>query len=836
MNTGGDCCVFSNMERLQQDIRFAVRLLWKDRGFTVTTVTTLALCLAANTAIFAIVHSVLLKPLPFPESHRIVTMYNAYPGAGAIRGSNGVPDYYDRQRETDVFEEIAVYRGTGLTIGGRGQGDAERLAGMQVSPSFFRLLRTQPHRGHLFTEAEAEPGHDDTVLLGYGLWQRLFAGRDGAIGETLRVNGVPRTVVGVLPDGFRFVNPEVQLWIPAAFRPEDRADDRRHSNNWQMIARLKPGATIEQAQSQIDALNARNLDLIPALRQVLIDAGFHTPLFVFQEELVSEARPTLLLLWGGVLVVLIIGCVNITNLVSVRATARSRELVTRMALGANLSRIARQVVTESLLLSALGGLAGLTLAWWALQAVHYLGLDQLPRGAEIGMDARVVAYTLGLVGVVGLLVGVLPVIALRRANLGEIVREGRIDTASPGVRFVRRALVTSQVAFALVLLVGAGLLLASFERVLAIDTGFDASQVLTGNVSLPAARYAEDADVAVVQDRLLERIRAIPGVTSAGLTSTIPFGGSYSDSVILAEGYHMAPGESLISPRMVIVSDGYFEAMGTRIVAGRAFDARDTADAPRAIIIDERLARKFWPGADPLGRYLYFPSSVESVLAPPPREEWLTVVGVVPEVKLASLTTDGTSGLFGAYYLAWRQSPRRTVTFAIRTEGPPEQVANAVRAVVAGVDPELPLYGVRTMEERVDLALVDRRTPMVLAVGFAVVALFLSAIGIYGTLAYQVSQRKREIGIRMALGAAAASIFGMVLREGGLMVTIGAALGLVGAFLLRETLQAQLFGVGALDPRVIASVAAVLIVVALVACLVPARSASRTDPVRALAD
>lgn len=824
------------MDRLLQDLRFAVRLLWKDRGFTVTTVTTLALCLAANTAIFAIVHSVLLKPLPFPEARRIVTMYNAYPGAGAIRGANGVPDYYDRREQTDVFEEIAVYRNTGLTIGGQGEGDAERLTGMIVSPSFFRLLRAQPYRGHLFTDADAEPGSDDKVLLSYGLWQRLFAGRDEVVGGTLRVNGVPRAVAGVLPEGFRFVNPDVQLWIPAAFAPEDRADDRRHSNNWQMIARLKPGATLEQAQSQIDALNARNLDRIPALRQVLIDAGFHTPLFVFQDELVSETRPTLLLLWGGVLVVLLIGCVNITNLVSVRATARSRELITRMALGARLSRIARQVVTESLVLSALGGLAGLALGWWALHAVHYLGLDQLPRGAEIALDGRVMLYTLGLVGVVGLLVGVLPVLALRRTNLGEIVREGRIDTASPGVRLVRRGLVTSQVAFALVLLVGAGLLLASFERVLAVDTGFDATNVLTGTVSLPPARYPGDSDVVAAQDRLLEGLRTIPGVTHAGLTTTIPFGGSYSDSVILADGYHMAPGESLISPRMVIASDGYFEAMGTPVVAGRTFDARDTADSPRAIVIDERLARKFWPGADPLGRFMYFPANVETVLTPPPREEWFTVVGVVREVKLASLTSDGTSGLFGAYYLASRQQPRRTVTFALRTQGPPEQITNATRAVVSGLDPDLPLFGVRTMAERVDRALVDRRTPMILAVGFAVVALFLSAIGLYGTLSYQVAQRKREIGIRMALGAAASSIFGMVLREGGLVVATGAALGLVGAFLLRETLQAQLFGIGALDPRVIAIVAAVLVGVALVACLVPARSAARTDPLRALAE
>jgi predicted permease len=825
------------MDRLLHDLRFAVRLLWKDRSFTLTTVATLALCLAANAAIFAIVHSVLLKPLPFPDSHRIVRMFNAYPGAGAVRGANAVPDYFDRLRETDVFEEIALYTTPGVTLGGTGEGgSAERVVSMVVSPSFFRLLRVHPHRGQLFRDGDAEHGEHHKAVLGFPLWQRLFAGRDEALGQTLRINGEQYTVMGVLPEGFHFVNPEVQLWTPAAFTPDQRSDEQRHSNSWHMIARLKPGATLEQAKTQIDALNARNLERFPGFRQILLDAGFHTPLFVLEEDLVSTIRPTLLLLWGGVLVVLLIGCVNVANLASVRAASRTRELVTRMALGADVTRIARQVVTESLLLSVLGGAAGLVLGWWALQAVGYLGLDRLPRGNEITMDVRAVLYMLALVVAVGLAVAVLPVLALRKARLPEILREGRMDTGSRRVRLVRRVLVTTQVALALVLLAGAGLLLASFELVLAVDTGFRSDRVLTGSVSLPVSRYAEEPDLRAAQDRILEAVRAVPGVQSAGLTTSIPFGGSYSASVILAEGYQPAPGESLVAPHQLTVSDGYLEAMGMQLVAGRSFEPRDTEGAPRTVVVDEQLVRKFWPGADALGRRLYFPGSADDIMRPPAEEEWLTVVGVVRPIKLTSLTDDGLTGPSGAYFLPAGHFPPRTFTLAIRVLSAPEQVTGAARAAIASIDPELPFFNVLTMEERVDRALVDRRTPMLLAVSFAVVALFLSAIGLYGTLSHQVSQRRREIGIRMALGAAAPSIFGMVLREGAVVVGAGTAFGLAGAFLLRQTLESQLFGVGALDPGVLSMVAVVLVATALAACLVPARVAARTDPLRALGD
>jgi predicted permease len=825
------------MDRLLQDLRFAGRLLVKDRAFTITTIATLALCLGANTAIFAVVNSVLLRPLPYPEPERLMAVFNAYPGAGVERASNGVPDYFDRLANVAAFEELASYRTQGVTIGGEGQGDPERVTSMPVTPSFFRLLDAQPQRGRIFTEADAEVGQERKVILSFGLWQRVFGGRDDAVGQNLRINGTPFAVVGVMPQGWRFIDPEVQLWTPAAFSAEQRSDAQRHSNNWQEIGRLASGATMQQAQAQIDAINAQNLQRFPETREILINAGFGTRVKSFQEDLVESSQRTLYLLWGGVLFVLIIGCVNVANLVSVRASARVRELATRHALGASVQRLSRQMMTETVVLALLGGLLGMALGRWALTAVTLLGFDTLPRGAEIALDMPALLFSFALVVAVGMLVGLFPIIAIRRANLAQIVREeGRSGTASRSARLVRRWLVTAQVAFALVLLVGAGLLLASFQRVLAVDPGFEAEHVLTGSVALPLVRYKDDASVRNAQEAILQRVRALPGVEAAGFSTTLPMSGSYSDSVILAEGYQMAPGESLISPSRVVVSDGYFEAMKTPLVRGRYFDRRDHETGGRTIIVDERLANKFWPGQDPVGRYMYQPSDVKNLLQPPPREQWFTVVGVVKDVRLTGLVDRTEFRRVGTYYFPLRQAVSRGAGLAVRTVQDPETLTLAIRREISAVDSELPFYGVRTMTDRVEQSLVDRRTPMLLAVSFAAVALFLAAIGIYGVLAYQVSQRRREIGIRMALGAETRSIFAMVLQEGAFIVIAGAVTGLAGAFALRQTLQSQLYEIGAMDPRVIFTVGAMLVTVALVACVLPARRAAKTDPVVALND
>jgi predicted permease len=819
------------MERLVQDLKFAGRVLWKDRGFAATALLTLGICIGANAAIFAIVNSVVLRPLPVPDSDRLVILYNSYPKAGVERASTGVPDYYDRLRETDVFEEQALYQMRGQTIGG--ETDPQRLTGMAVRPSFFRLLRGRPLRGRIFNEDEGEIGRERVTILSYALWQQLFGGAESAIGRELRVNGLPHVIVGVMPPTFYFADPGVKLWTPLAFTPQQKSDDARHSNSWTMIARLKPGATVQQAQQQIDALNARNLERFAALKQILLNAGFHTVVAPLQEDLVRGVRSTLFLLWAGVLFVLAIGAVNITNLVLIRSSSRMRELATRHALGAALSRLTRQLLTETVLLTLVGGVLGLAFGYAALRLLGGSALTALPRANEIALDARAVAFTLTLAFVVGLLVGLVPIVNLRHMNLSQAFREeGRSGTTGRGARAVRRVLVAAQVAFAFMLLIGAGLLLTSFQRVLAVEPGFDPSNLLTARVAPPASRYADDAALRTFTDRLLSAVRSVPGITGVGVSSNIPFGGDFSDSVIIAEGYQMAPGESLISPYRVLASPGYIETMGIPLRRGRTFNDSDTDTSARVVIVDERLARKFWPGTDPIGRRMFLPENPNDLLPPNKDTRWITVVGVVAETKMAGLVS--TDDRAGTYYFPVKQMPPRGMTMVVRSAGDPMSLAPAIRQQLRTLDPELPLYSVRTMADRMNETLADRRTPMVIAITFAVVALFLAAIGIYGVLAYQVSQRRKEIGIRLALGSDARSIFGLIVKEGMGLMAAGVIVGLAGAVAIRRTLEAQLYGVGALDPVVLGSVGVMLAAVAFTACSLPARRATRIDPMVAL--
>jgi predicted permease len=802
-----------------QDMRFGLRLLWKDRGFTATSVLTLALCIGANAAIFAVVNSVLLQPLPVPHAGQLVHMFNAYPAAGVTGGSTGVPDYYDRLRETTVFQEQALYSTRGVTLGR--EGEPQRIVAMNGTPSLLRLLQVQPVRGRIFTEEEGETGKAHKAILTYASWQQWFGGQDSAIGRDVRINGEPYTVVGVLPKGLGFLDPDVKLWLPLAFTAEEKSDERRHSNNWSYVGRLKPGATIEQARQQVDALNTRNLDRFPNLKQILINAGFHTVVVPLQQHLVRDLRGTLYLLWAGVVFVLLVGAVNVTNLMLVRSSARMKELATRHALGAGLGRIARQLLIETMLLSVAGGALGLGLGYAGVRALTAFGLEATPQGTQVTIDATVIAFTFGLAMALALLIGLIPVLSLRHMNLSQSFREeGRSGTASRGARVTRRVLVTAQIAFAFMLLIGAGLLLASFQRVLGVRPGFDASHVMTGIVSLPATRYKEDAQRITFWNELTGRVRALPGVRAAGITSNIPLGGNYSDSVILAEGYAMSPGESLISPYASSVSPGYFEAMSIPLKRGRLFTTSDDERAPKVLIIDERLAQRFWKGADPVGRRMWKAENAEELIkGPGPKSRVFTVVGVV------------------AYYFPFAQEAGpRGMTLVTRTAGEPAAIVSAVRQGVTSIDPELPFFAVKPMQQRVDESLVSRRTPMMLASLFGGIALFLAAVGIYGVLAFQVAQRRKEIGIRMALGSDGRRIFGLIVTEGLWLLAVGIAAGLAGAFGIRRAMETQLFGVQPMDPTVLALVTVVLGVVAFLACAVPARRAARIDPLIALTD
>ncbi|MCB1034998.1 MAG: ABC transporter permease [Acidobacteria bacterium] len=816
------------MEKLFKDLKFGIRMLAKDRTFALAAVLTLALCIGANSAIFSVVDSVLLRALPFHESDRLALVYNSYPNAGAERAENGVPDYYDRLEHLAAFSEQALFDTASWTLGEGGT--PERIRGMAVTPSLFRVLETRPLLGRLFSEEDGTLHNEDKVVLSYGLWQELFGGREDALGKDVRLDRRPFQVVGVLPDGFEFLVPEARLWTPLAFTDEQKSDAARHSNNWGMVARLADGATFEQAQAQQDALNALNLERFPHLREALENVGFHTVVVPLEKDLVADVRQVLYLLWGGVFFVLLIGCVNIANLVLVRGRTRLKELSVRSALGARLSDVSRQLVTEGLLLAGAGGALGLAVAAWILHAFRSLGLGELPKSSSIALDGRGVLAVALLSAAIGLVLGLLPVAQLRRADTYGILREeGRSGTGGRSAQRLRRTLAVAQVSLAFVLLIGAGLLLVSFRSVLAVDPGFRVDDVLTATVSLSGERYDDDARQRAFAGEALQSAAALPGVEKVGMTSNIPLGGSYSDSVIFAEGYVMSPGESVISPARSTVTPGYFEAMGIPLIAGRFFDQRDAEGALRSIIVDQRLARHFWPGEDPVGKRMYSPSSAEDLQKLPPEEERYTVVGVVGEITMRALVDDRTP--VGAYYFPDAQDPRRRMTFALRTTADPDGVARDLRSAVARIDPELALYDVRRMSERLSEDLTSRRTPMVLALIFAGLALLLAALGLYGTLAYGVTQRTRELGIRLALGSGRNRILRLVLGEGLLILATGLTLGMVGAGALGRALRSQLHGVEALDPTVFLWVGAVLGSAALLAAWLPARRATRVDPV-----
>ncbi|HET9369832.1 MAG TPA: ABC transporter permease [Vicinamibacterales bacterium] len=816
---------------IAQDTRFAVRLLLRDRSFTATALLTLAICIAANTVVFTVVHAVVLRPLPVAHADRLVAFNNAYPNAGVPKASNGVPDYFDRLTQMPAIEALAVVRRQGATMAIAD--GSTRLRALRMSPSFIDVVSARAALGRLFAAADGEVGQNFKVVLSHALWQREFGGSPAAVGTSVRIGGQPHEIIGVLPAGFALIWNDIDVWLPAAFTPEDRADSARHSNNWTMIGRLAPGATLDQARQQVLAINARNDERFPEYRDILKDAGFTTIVNTMQDELVGDVRTALYLLWGGVLLVLAIGCVNIANLVLVRSTQRLREMATRHAVGAGLWRLRMQLVTESLILTVSGGVAGLALGWWAMSAASALGVDQLPRGFEVQFGATTVVVVLALSLVVGLVLGLMPVARASKLDVNRTLREeGRSGTAGRRTMLVRRTLATVQVALAFVLLLAAGLLLASFRAVLKIDPGFNPEGVLTAAVSLPAASYRDNTARLQFAERFLERVRRVPGVQAAGLTDLLPMSGDSNDSVVIPEGYVRKEGDSLISPLQSRVSDEYFSTMGIPLIAGRFFDARDRAGATRAVIVDERLAAKFWPDRDPIGRRLYQPSSPSEANAPGPNTIYATVVGVVKEVQIAGLATSYKP--VGAYYYSMRQQPMSGFTVAVRSDGDPALLTPAVRAALREIDSELPLFADSTMAAYIDEALAGRRVPMLLSAVFGGVAVFLAAIGIYGVLAYGVAEKRREIGIRMALGSTTSAVFRLVIADGLKIVLLGLALGVVGAYYAGRGLQTLLYGVGAGDPVVVAGVAVLLAAIAFLATALPARRATKVNPVKAL--
>jgi len=823
------------MNTLFSDLRVGLRLLWRDRAFAITAGLTLAVCIGANTALFSVVRGVLLKPLWMPEADRVVMAGNMYPGAGVYEPLGAaVPDYFDRLREVTVFSEQALFRQDNRSIDK--DGSPLRVEGLSVTPSFFRVAGVTPRLGRTFTDQEGEIGSEFEVVISDGFWRTQLGGDPSAVGRDIRLDGRAYTVIGVMPPQFRPTDDEKALWTPMTFTAEEKSDNSRHSNNAAYIARLKPGVTVEQAQAQIDALNAANLDRFPQFKEVIVNARFRTVVNRLQDQMVKDVRPTLYLMWGGALFVLLIGCVNVANLALVRSRARLKELATRLALGGGTVRIARQLAIEHLLLALGSAVVGIAIGYVALRAMDVVSLQALPRSQDIFLDTVVVLYTLAAAAAIGLVLGLIPMAAMLSANVLSVLREeGRTATTGRGAQSLRRGLVIAQVGCAFVLLIGAGLLFASFRRVLAVDPGFTTERVLTGAVVLPDSRYKEPDTQRRFIDDALRRVQALPGVTAAGVTDTIPLGNRASASAILAEGYKAQPGESFLAPAEVRVSSGYFEAIGVKLVAGRFFTDRDTATSTRVIIVDDRLARRFWPNQDPIGRRMYKPDDdAKDLTAVTDKTVFFTVVGVVAEMKLRNLT-DGDN-LVGAYFFPLTQEPQNDLTFVLKAAADPGTLSGALRREVAAVDSQLPVFEMQPMSYWTDRSLAKRRSPALLSIAFGFVALFLSAIGIYGVLAYLVTQRTKEIGIRVALGSTAWAVFQLVLREGLLLVAAGLAAGGIGSYLLRRTLESQLFGVRSSNPVVLVLVSVVLAAVALVACALPARRATKIDPLVALTE
>ncbi len=809
-----------------QDLRFGLKLLWKEKAFSITALLTLALCVGANTAIFTVLNAIVLEPLPFESPDRLVTMYNVYPGVGVTDfGANGTPDYVDRKKLTDIFDSVTLVGLEGRDVGS--QGSPQRIDAERATPDYFRVLRVQPMLGRAFTDEEGVPGNEKVAILSYGLWTELFARDPTVLGKDIRLSGENYRIVGVMPESFGNIGRETRIWIPFALTKEQMSDDARHSNNWGMLARLKPGVTIQQAQKRIDALNRQNLDKTPQYRKMLEEIRFGTRVVAMKDELVKNIRPTLFVLQAAVGFVLLIGCVNIANLMLVRSNIRIKELAIRFSLGAGRFRLARQLLTESVALALAGGAAGVVVGSAGIRLLAWLGAKDLPRGAHLGLNPAALAFCALIAVLTGIAFGGVPVVHLFRRNLNDVFRQTeRAGTAQRHALSTRSALVVCQVSLAFVLLIGAGLLTLSFSRLLSVDPGFRPERVITARVSLPAARYKDDAPARNFFAQLLANVRAIPGVAQAGITTYLPFSGSNNASLITIVGRPLQPGEKPPVPGFNHVDAGYCRAMGIQLLAGRMISERDGPDSQRVVMIDEFLAKNRFPKGDAIGASIIrgTPDSKD------PDKPW-TIVGVVRSVKTGDLAEQNP---VGQVYFPYTQSAARTVHLVVKAASDNPQVIQAIRREVQKADPELPVFDVKTMPERLSSSLANRRAAMIICLVFAGLALLLSAIGIYGVLAYTVAQRTREFGIRVALGASVRDVLGMVIGQGLKLSGIGLAIGIAGALALTRLMTAMLFAVQPSDPLVFAAVAVALGAVTFVASLIPSLRALRIRPAMAL--
>lgn len=801
---------------LGRDVRFGLRALSKHRGFTATAVLTLALSIGATTTIFSAVNAVLLRPLPFPHAERLATFWLTAPEKGLpqLDLTHGMFAFYrDHARS---FESMAAFASAGFNL--TGSSEPERLTGTNVTSGFLTVLGVRPMLGRDFLPAEDTRGNNLVTLLSYELWRRRFAGDSSIVGRAINLNEIPTVVVGVMPPGFDYPK-GTELWVPVGLNPENLT-------YWYLsaIGRLRPGITPDAAAREIASVNddfeRRHPEIYdsnpqkPSLPGRVVAMRFH-------DHLVKDVRRPLLVLVGAVAAVLLIACANLANLLLARATNRQREMALRCCLGASTRRIASQLLTESILLALVGGVAGLALAYLGVGVLRHLAPPEVPSFDQIRVDPVVVLFALVLALGTGVAFGLAPALRGSRVRLRDAIGDGARGSASRSNRRLTDGFVVAQFALSLVLLVGAGLLLRSFRRLLEVDPGFRAENVTTVRVGLPFRKYKTDTLARVFYAQLLERVRAIPDVRAAGVTSRAPFSRGNPQNDLVVEGVPPRQGESTPAANYRQVSPGYFAAVGTPILSGRAFEATDDAAAPRVAVVDETLARRYWPGGSALGRRIR--RGGES--AP-----WMTIVGVVPNVKHSAL--DERPDLW--VYEPIDQVAQWSTHIVVRSASAVAPLATALRREVAAIDPTIPIFELRTLEDAVGRSLATRMITNSLLSAFAVLAFFLAIIGIYGVMSISVNGRVREFGVRLALGARAVDVLSLVLRQGLLLAVAGIAIGVVGAIFVSRFLRGLLFSVDPIDAVTFVSVALMLATAALIACWLPARRATRADPTVAL--
>ncbi|HWM26407.1 MAG TPA: ABC transporter permease [Chthoniobacterales bacterium] len=806
------------------NLRYAFRQLRKDPAFTLTALATIAICLGANLAIFAVINSILLRPLPFPQSDRLVTIYNTYPKAGVLNDGSSITNYYERRGNIPAFSSLAIFLHRPEPVGEPGSTEQEEI--MRVSAEFFPTLGVGLAKGRPFTEADMA-NDSRVVIVTDGFWRQRLNSDPNVLGRDLRVNGIPREIVGVLPPDFRFLSSDARLYLTFKTGGEQRGPAARHSGGGgtHMIARLKPGATIAEAQSQIDAHNAAVEQDNPQAK-MMAEAGFHSPVLSLHAHHVRSIRPTLWLMQAGVFFLLLIGAVNLINLLLIRASSRVKEMAIRQSMGASRRHVVQQVMVETVLLTACGGLLGVLVGGWGTELLQVLGAHRLPLGAQIAFDGW-----LAFVGLIGaVILGLLIAVPIAWFNLGShlanaLQSESRTGTVSRAAQRLRHGFIVAQIALAFVLLAGAALLGLSLKKVMAVPPGFRADHVLAGECALTWQQFEQDR-VRLV-DRLLGVIRQQPGIAAVGAITNLPLSGDNGRTAVTPRGYVPPPGQTLQGHYSYGVNGDYFTALGIPLRDGRFLTSEDSHRPERVCVVDEDFARRYWPrdgGGGALGQRLAHGGESDEA-------KLFTIVGVVGTVKQAELTEAAGQG---AVYLPYAHLGKATVFVVARTSQSPEAFAETLRKLVRVTQPEIAIDNIRSMETRIADSLLARRSPALLAGIFAGVALLLAAIGTYGVLSYSVAQRTREIGIRMALGAQRSQIGTQFISLGLRLLTAGTILGLLGAWWAGRAMQSVLFDVPPMHLATLLLTALVMTVVSLVACLIPARRATKVDPMIAL--